>query len=222
MNSRFVSLCWFLAMVLIPLVPRAMAPTAAASPQLTSLDDYISELGRCLDVLAKSRNDPTELRNLRLSLPRQWEIRASDQTYVVDADWLASDLARAETALKNDRSVLQQAQQDVAAHRKAAEALAQSLSGRNLNDSRARLNRILAAEEFQASHGPTWLESLRARLYDWIARQLQKLYAKFPRGRTMGNAIAWTVIALTTLLLLLWLIRAVSPNGAGAEMDLRG
>src|SRR5215470_2892025 len=117
MTSRFASLCWFLAIVLIPLVPRAMAQTAAASPQLTSLDDYISQLDRCLEALARSRNDPTELRNLRLSLPRQWTIRATDQTYVVDADWLATDLARAETALKNDRSLLEQAQQDIAAHR---------------------------------------------------------------------------------------------------------
>src|SRR5262249_55708318 len=98
----------------------------------------------------------------------------------------------------------------------------QFVSERNLNDSRARLNRILAAEEFQASHGPTWLESLRARIYDWIARQFEKLYGKFPRGRTIGNAIAWTVIALTTLVLLLWLVRAATPNGAPAEMDLRG
>jgi Domain of unknown function (DUF4129) len=223
MTSLGASVC---ALVVAILIFLALSPTVEAettsSPQPISLQDYISELNRCASALSDSGNDPTEVRDLRLSLPKQWAIHAGDQTYFVDSDWLAADLAKAEAALHKDPSVLRQDQEDLAAHREAAQALAQGSSSRNLNNSKAALDRILTAKEFQTIQGPTWLESLRARIYDWIARQFQKLYAKFPRGQTIGSAIAWTVIALTTLVLLLWMVRAATRGGARPQMDLRG
>jgi Domain of unknown function (DUF4129) len=150
-------------------------------------------------------------------------VSAGSQIYIVDAEWLAADLAKGEVALeRKDSSALEQVREDLAAHGEAAQALARSDAARNLEDSTAKLNRILAAKEFQAIHGPSWLESLRARIYDWMVRQFQKLYAKFPRGRTIGNAIAWTVVALTTLVLLLWLVRAATQDGARPQLDLHG
>ncbi len=195
----------------------------ASSPEPIGLEDYVSEIGRSSAALENSRNDRTELRKLERSLPKQWAVGAGSQIYIVDAQWLAADLAKGEVALeRKDSSALEQVREDLAAHAEAAQALERSDAARNLRDSTAKLNRILATKEFQAIHGPSWLESLRARIYDWMVRQFQKLYAKFPRGRTIGNAIAWTVIALTTLVLLLWLVRAATQGGARPQLDLRG
>lgn len=195
---------------------------AESEAQAISLQDYVSQMERCSAFVGNPGSDPAGLRTLRLSLPKQWAIQDGDQKYVVDSDWLSADLAKAAAALHKDAAVLQQVRQDIDAHRDAARALAESTSLQNLGDSKSKLDRILGAKEFQTAHGPTWLESLRARIYDWIARQWEKLRAKLPRSGSIGNAIAWAVIALVTFVLLVWLVRTSIRDGGRPRMDLRG
>jgi hypothetical protein len=216
----FVWCC--LCAILLSLNVRTLAQQATISPQPISLQDYALELDRCSAAVGNGGTDAAELRNLRLSLPERWAVQAGEQTYFVDSDWLSADLAKAEAALHKDPAVLQHVRQDINAHRDAAQALARSKSTQDLADSKSELEGILSAKEFKTAHGPTWLENLRARIYDWIARQWEKLRAKLPRSGSIGNAIAWTVIALTTLVLLLWLVRAATRDGARFQMDLRG
>ncbi|HXX44264.1 MAG TPA: DUF4129 domain-containing protein [Candidatus Acidoferrales bacterium] len=199
----------------------ARAPGAATSQQL-SLQEYIFELDKCSALLASSGNNPAVLRTLRMSLPSQWVVSAGNQTYTVSTDWLADGLARTETARHGDSTALEQTQQQIAAHRDAAQALAAPASPRTLDQSRAKLNHILDGREFQAIHGPTWFDLLRARVYDWISRFLEKLFGRFAGGRALGNVIAWIVIAFAALLLILWAVRASMRSSARPEMDLRG
>jgi len=209
-----------LACLLCALVSRAA--TAPAIIQQVSLQEYIGELDRCSSVLSTSANDPGALRKLRMSLPGQWSVNVDGQTYSVDTNWLADGLVRAETALHGDKTSLQQTQAQIAVHRNAAEALSKAARPQNLEDSRAKLNAILAGKDFQAIRGPTWFELLRARIYDWIARQLAKLFDKIGLPHGFGNVIAWTLITLAALLLIFWAVRAAARAGSRAEMDLRG
>jgi hypothetical protein len=214
-----------LARLAIPicLVLSSIAPAGAASAaESMGLEEYISELDRCSAALANSGDDPAPLRKLEMSLPSQWEVRVADQQYTVAADWLRADLARAEAAPLRDRWAVEQAEREIRSRREAAQELAQSASGRNLEETRAQLNRILAAKEFQAIHGPTWFDRLRARILDWIVRQVEKLVGRIGHGRAIGNAIAWTVITLSTLLLLLWMVRSTMRGARQSEIDLRG
>jgi hypothetical protein len=199
-----------------------IAPLGAASPPSITLEEYISELNRCSTALADSENDPAALYRLHMSLPSEWQVRVGNQQYTVATDWLKADLARAEAALHQDRSAVQQAQREIRSRREAANGLAQSISVPSPEQARVQLNRILAATEFQAIRGPTWWDSLRARLLDWIMRQLEKLIGKIGHGRAIGNAIAWTLIALSSLLLLLWMVRATTRAAPRPEIDLRG
>jgi len=218
--AYFFTCGWLAALIFLAF--KTGAQTTAASTQAITLHEYISELDRCSAALANADRDSSTPRKLQISLPKQWAVQEGDQTYLIDTGWLVADLAKAEAALRKDRVALQQPREDIAAHREAAHALSEASSARNLTDSKAELNRILAAKEFQAIHGPTWVESLRARIYDWIVRQFLKLYGKFPRARTVGDAIAWMVIGVTTLVLLLLFVRAATGGGARPEMDLRG
>ncbi len=209
--------------ILICMLVAPLAPIAAhmASQQL-SLEEYIFDLDKCSAILASSGNNPTVLRTLRMSLPSRWIVSAGHQTYSVSTDWLADGLARTETARQGDSAALQQTQQEIAVHRDAAQALAAPVSLQSLDRSRAKLNHILDSKEFQAIHGPTWFEILRARFYDWIWRQLGKLFGRLRGGRAIGNVIAWIVIALAALLLIVWAVRASMRTGIRPEMDLRG
>ena len=200
-----------------------IAPVVAASTsEQLSLQEYIFELDKCSAHLASSGKNPVVLRTLRMSLPSHWVVSAGNQTYTVSTDWLADGLARTETARHGDSTALEQTQQQIAVHRDAAQALAWPASPQTLDQSRAKLNHILDGREFQAIHGPTWFDLLRARVYDWISRLLEKLFGRFRGGRALGNVIAWIVIALAALLLILWAVRAGLRMGARPEMDLRG
>jgi len=195
---------------------------AASTSQQLSLQEYIFELDKCSAILASSGNNPAVLRTLRMSLPGQWIVSVGNQSYAVSADWLADGLARAETARHGDSTALEQSQQQIAVHREAAQSLAAPASPQSLDESRAKLNHILSGKQFQAIHGPTWFELLRARFYDWVWRQLTKLFGRLRGGRAIGNVIAWSVIALAAILLIVWAVRASRRAGARAEMDLRG
>ncbi len=194
---------------------------APASPQVLSLQEYISELDHCSSVLANLKSDPVALHGLRVSLPTNWAVKVGDQTFNVSTDWLADGAARIESNPRANNDTLGQIQERLAAYRKAAQAL-DTGSTSNLEQSRAELNQIFAAREFLAVQPPSWLEVQRARFYAWIGRQIDKLLGRIGLPRSIGNVIAWIVIALASLLLLLWAVRASIHTGSRAEMDLRG
>jgi len=196
---------------------------AAESPaRQVSLQEYIAALDRCSAALGTSANDPAALRKVRMSLPSQWSLNTGGQRYTIDTDWLADGLARVENASHGDRNAVRRLQAQITAHRDAAESFDKAASSQRLEDSRARLNHILDAREFASIHGPTKLDSLRARFYDWIERQLGKIFDKLGQRKALGNIVAWTVIVLTAVLLILWAVRATARVGARAGMDLRG
>jgi len=211
-------LAFLICLVLSLLAPAGAASAAAPS---ISLEEFISELDRCSAALANSGNDPAGLRKLQMSLPPEWTVRADNQQYIVAVDWLKADLAKAETVQPN-RSLIDQAQREIRSYREAAETLARSVPTRDLEESRAQLNRILAAKEFQAIHGPTWFDRLRAYIEDWIVRHLEMLLAKIGHGRAIGNAMAWAVITLSALLLALWVVRVTVRTAPQPEINLRG
>jgi Domain of unknown function (DUF4129) len=200
----------------------ARSGAAPSPPQSISLQEYIAELDRCSAALESSEKDPAALQKLERSLPTEWKVDTGNQQYTVSSEWLRANLARAGAGLHPDRSAIEQAQRELASYREAAQALAQSTSPSDLDKSRAQLNRILAGKEFEAIHGPTWFETLRARIYDWILRQIDKLVGKLGHGRAIGNAIAWTLIILSTLVLWFWVVRATTRVAAPPKIDLHG
>jgi hypothetical protein len=194
---------------------------APASPQVLNLQEYISELDHCSAVLANLKSDPAELHGLRVSLPANWAVKVGDQKFSVSTDWLADGVARIESNPRAKSDILGQMQEKLAAYRKAAQAL-DTGSPSNVEQSRAKLNEIFAAREFLAVQPPSWLEVQRARFYAWIGRQIDRLLGRIGLPRSIGNVIAWIVIALASLLLLLWAVRASIRARSRAEMDLRG
>lgn len=198
------------------------ARAASASNQAVTLQEYVSTLDRCSATLASSGNNSTAIRNLRMSLPDQWTVSAGNQSYTVSAEWLSAGLARVETAKHDPGLEVRLIQEQIAAHREAGQQLARAESSRNLDESKAQLNRILAAKEFQAIHGPTWWDLMMGRVWDWIRRQFEKLSGRLSPTHSIGNVIAWTVIVIVGLLLLVWAVRATSRMATRPEMDLRG
>jgi hypothetical protein len=198
------------------------AGQVAASRETLSLREYIAELDHCSALVANRNSDPSALRSLRLSLPTTWTGNAGDQSFIVSTNWLAESLAEIESNPHKDSHALAQVQQRLVAYRNAAQALEAQNPVPHIELSRATLNKILEAKEFQAIQAPSWLDMERARLYAWIGRQFDKLFKRIGLRRSIGNLIAWIVIAMAALLMLLWAVRAFHRAGSRPEMELRG
>ena len=204
-------------------VPAAMAnPAPAANPEL-SLPEYISALDRCSQTLAHSGTDSAELRNLRATLPPVWRVRAAGVSYSVDTAWLGDALAAIAINPSAQQERLTAAKQRIAALRESAKALeaaspADQAQQSDSQRARAKLDGILRAKEFQGQTGPSWMDMLKSRFYDWIGRQFDKLH--LPHSAAIGNTIAWIVIALAVVLVALWAVRNF-VRGRSPEMELR-
>ena len=212
-----------LSLILLALVaPAAFSQSGAASTRPLTLQEYISELDRCSAVLNNHQSDAAAFRNLRATLPAQWTVADGGQTYTISTDWLTGALVALRTDTPANNALLTGSRQRLAALRAAAGNLEEQSRSASLQESRARLDHILSAKEFQNGHGPSWFDLLKARIYDWIGRKLDWILGHFRHGRTIGNVIAWTVIALAALLLALWAVRASLRGGKQTEMDLGG
>lgn len=213
-------------------IPARLASQTADPPheQDLSLEEYISMLDRCAPLLSDSGRDastPTETNStaahdFRVALPKAWIVHAGEQRYRVETEWLAAALSSQENHAFAGGALSHQAQQRLAALREAAEDLARGTPQRDLQRSRAQLDQILKAREFQGAHGPSWLDILKARIYAWIIRQLLKISSRVGRSPAVGTTIAWTAVVLAALLLAFWAVRATIRAGSQSEIDLHG
>lgn len=222
-----------LALAIFGAIPAGLGsqPADSAAPeQDLSLQEYITTLHRCSTVLSDSGPDagthaetgPTAVHDLRVALPTAWIVHAGEQRYRVETEWLAAALSSQENPAFAGGALVQQAKQRLAALREAAEATAAVAPGRDLQQSRAQLDQILSAREFQGAHGPSWLDILKARIYAWIIRQLLKISSRVGRSPAIGTTIAWTAVVLAALLLAFWAVRATIRAGSQSEIDLHG
>ncbi|MFY9690205.1 MAG: DUF4129 domain-containing protein [Candidatus Acidiferrales bacterium] len=215
----FAATLLFLAPFLRPAAFGGQSSATPSNPPLT-LQQYTAELDRCSEVLNNRQSDPAAYRNLRATLPVEWTVADGGQTYIVSTSWLTSALAALRTDTPANNPLLKETRQKLAALRTAAENLEEPSPSSDLQQSRARLDHILSAKEFQSGRGPSWLDLLKARVYDWIGRQLERLFGRLRHGRAIGNAIAWGLILLAALLLAFWAVRASLRAGRQTEMDL--
>jgi hypothetical protein len=194
--------------------------TSQAYSKEFSLQEYITELRTASRAL--EGESPKTIRTFRLSLPNEWVVRIDGQSMRVKTDWLAAALLAEENAPNATADQLRQGRQRLAALHETAEALLSPAGRPDLDQSRAHVDRILRAREFQGSHEPSWLDKLQARIRSWISSHLEKLFGRMGISASVGNAIAWALVALLGLLLAFWAVRSVMNAAARSEMDLRG
>jgi hypothetical protein len=203
---------------------KSFCQTASTAPpqQSLTLQQYIAELDRCSAVLNASPVNSAAIHELRVTLPADWTVTAGDAHYSVATAWLSGALGQIERNPAANGDALSQARRKLQTYREEAQALETSTASQNLAQSRARLDSILSAREFRGQRGPSWLDVLKARVWSWIVRQLERIFGRLGGAKTIGNVVAWTVIVLACLLLLLWTLRFLMRGGTRSEMDLRG
>jgi hypothetical protein len=213
--ASLVAISWFLPTALC-----SQSVASAAPSQSLSLQEYIDQLRAASSALDGA--SPGSIHDLRLSLPVEWVVQVDGQSMALKTDWLARALLIEENAPTAGANGLQRARQRLAALRQAAEDLLASAGGADLEQSRARIDGILRDREFQGAHGPSWLDTLRSRVYAWISRHIERFFGRVGISAAVGNTIAWALVSLAALLLALWSVRSLIAAASREEMDLRG
>jgi hypothetical protein len=219
------ALCVILMLSILTVwAPMASCQSAspASSQQSLSLPEYISELDRCSAILNNPGSNAAAFHELRMTLPPNWKVNAGEAHYSVSTTWLTGALASIEKNPGANHDALEQLRQKLQAYRNAAQAANSPLAPQNLAQSRTRLNSILSAREFRGQRGPSWLDVMKARFWSWILRQLDRIFGRIGRPKSIGNFVAWTVVTLACLLLLFWVLRFLMRAGTRSEMDLSG
>ncbi|HWW18545.1 MAG TPA: DUF4129 domain-containing protein [Candidatus Saccharimonadales bacterium] len=191
------------------------------------LATYKAELDRCAESIRHGEN----IARLRESLPGTWVIHTNQARVVVSTDWLTSQLLQAEHDPAKSKVLLRGVQRHLAAMRGAATDLEGGSGKVNAESARPRLESILQRREFSRATGPSDAELLRARITRWIAERLLRLMSRLHIGRTAGNVVTWSIVALAFALLCYWVwqnvsrsLRNAAPSvlqGAGAANESR-
>ena len=193
------------------------------SPQELTLQEYITQLRAASKIL--DSNDSASINTYRHTLPSEWDVRVDKQSMKVETDWLEAALL-VEASVPADNQLRQarvrQAHQHLDALLESAEGLEAPPKAANLAQSRAQIDRILSDREFQGSHEPSWLDKWKARVFDWIGRQLDKIFRRMGVPARVGSAVAWTVVVLAGILLAFWFVRWLIAVASRTDMDLRG
>jgi hypothetical protein len=196
--------------------------SALAPQQSLTLQEYIAELDRCSAVLDATPIHAAALHELRVTLPANWTVAADGTRYTVTTAWLTGGLAGIESNARASSDALTQTRLKLQSYRESAQAMQTLMASRDLAQSRKRLDAIMSAREFRGQRGPSWLDVLKARMWSWIIRQLDRLFGRLGGSKTIGNFVAWTVILLSCLLLLFWTVRFLMRAGSRSEMNLSG
>lgn len=204
--------------VLLPCLACAMAccnVCAQSAPdgqtgalELNGLAAYKAELDRCAESIRQGEN----VARLRESLPRAWVIQSEQSRVVVPTDWIASQLLQAEHDTTKSKAVLRAVQRRLAAMREAAADLEAGSSDVSTESARFRLENILRRREFARANGPSEAELLQARIARWIEERILRLLSLLHIGRTAGNLVTWSIVALAFALLCYWAWQNVSRS----------
>jgi hypothetical protein len=202
------------------------APDGSQGDLELDLPGYESELDQCAESIRQGGN----IAQIRESLPRNWVIRSEQSRIVVSTDWLVSELFQAEHDGAKTKVVLGEVQRRLAAMRKAAADLEGGSSEANAESARSHLEKILQRREFAGANGPSQAELLEARISRWIGERILRLFSLLHIGRTAGNAVTWSIIALAFAVLCYWIWQNVprpvrdgkpSMHQPGAASDAR-
>jgi len=195
----------------------AALPVAGAAQQAPiTVDAYRDDLARIIaDVSRLEASRADEVNRVITSLPRVWRVEAGGRTWEIAATWLRRDLAAWRS--KPDASALAR----TVAHLRSlhADAAAYARPPADRSDTRATLDAILSAREFQSVRGPSWFDRLRQQALAWLIALLDRTVGSSVLP-TISNILVYALIVLAAVLVGLLLTRALRRSASADAIAL--
>jgi hypothetical protein len=178
---------------------------ASDSPALT-LSEYKTQLDQAISVTDEDNFDAAKISSFATSLPDKWVVSDQGQTYELSLDWLKTGLAKTKDEEDNDLYILHTRLTEL---RTAAGGFVAppdaSTSERDI------LNGILSRKEFRGVQSVTWLDRLKARIFQFLFGLVSRLFGSsaFP---VVSRILVWSLVAIAVLVLAYMIYRTLKNN----------
>jgi hypothetical protein len=189
--------------------PADLEPVPPRTGTLT-ITEYIAQLDG-LASTAKQLGHPEEVPTLLNEIPHLWRIQTAQRTFEVSSEWLRqslNDWQKKPSSEIQDR-ILTRLQI------LRSEAVSFQDSAMDVSRKRVLLNGILAGQEFQNIHGPTWLDRFKQRGLELLTKLLGRVF-RSSAIPTISNVVVYGLMALALLAVAYWMYRTIR-NNAGLE-----
>ena len=210
-----------MAMVVGPAAARADQSSAPASTNSTfNPSTFLDELNRLKQEVETRRGSAEQLHSLRESLPKSWTVDSAGRRYDVSSGVLAEQLRRDEEQSSSEGAKLNRAEDYLEALSAEIGALP-SQAPPDVAAARSALNAILARPEYQHTRQKSWLEQLRERFFEAIARIMGRLLGHATTQTSLARFLVWIGIAGAAILIAYWLVRRWYIAARVTEMVLQ-
>jgi hypothetical protein len=194
--SEFFLYCAAVLLV-APVYLCAQQFATSSTQQEYDLREYQAQLDRCAEAI----KTPSELHQLKSSLPPAWSVRSGKATFEVSTEPITSKLRELEVHPNDSDKIIRDLNLRLTSMRKAAADMESYERRVNPSEAQVRLDKILARREFQGAKGPSAMDLLFARINRWLTERLIRLFMRLHISSKTGNAMAWGVMILAFLAL---------------------
>jgi len=197
--------------------PSPATETGASSSGTTalSLAEYLAELDRVVSATSRLVN-ATDATPLIKSIPPAWRVHEGTQVFEISSEWIRSDLG--DWQKKTSARTLERIIFRLQAQR--AEAASFQAETADVSSQRDRLNKILAADEFNSVSKPSWWDRMKQRVTEWF----YELFTRFISSSaipTVSDVLVYGLIGIAVLVLGYWMYKTIRDN-AGVETVMPG
>ena len=197
------------ALLLWCLAAGAQAPPSDAPVPLAT---FHAQLGAIREQVRQIADHPADAAQLEETVPPVVHVHVDDGDYTVSLLWLRAELDE----LPRIQADKQKAKVD--AMLAQLDELDRQLTGyerpADLSAARAQMNEILARREFRNSKGQSWVNRLKQRILEWLARLLGRAFSHVGSLAWLSKLIMAAVLLGTLGLLGFWIVRLVRRDAA--------
>lgn len=189
------SLCLALFALHAPASPRPQSTPPTVSPANIAhlnLASFQAELRRIQIALEANPKGTEAIRAIEESVPAYWDVETPEHTYAVPSDPLR---ARLDSALKDPSRQATHVREAAEWTRElAAEADGYAARDAEHPDARGKLQRILAAREFDTDYKQSAWDRLQQRFWAWVGRMLARLAERMSRYPIAARGLFWLLL----------------------------
>jgi hypothetical protein len=157
-----------------------------------NLASFQAELRRIQNALEASPTSAAEISAIEGSLPHQWDVETAEHTYEVPSEPLRTLLDRALKDPSRQATHVREAAEWT--QELAAEADGYAANDEQRPDARGKLQRILAAREFDTEYKQSGWDRLQERFWAWIGRMLDSLAERISRYPLAARGFFWLLL----------------------------
>lgn len=199
-------------LLLVGSMPASDRPALTRAQYVDLLQSYENQIHQ---LASAPQNAPA----LRDSVPTSLTVQSPRGNVEVSTEFIREQLNRYLTiAPKSKSQVLSSLSERLRVMRTEADLYEQP--SRADDATRKRLEQILAMPDFNRVRGPSSLELLKERIGAWILKQLRKISPTVPDLQSAGHIFVWTMIALASAVVGVWLYRLSRDSMAAGKREI--